>query len=129
MPAPVGAVTATAPLNGAAQAVLAVGLPIVIVGAAEVLATVALAVFVQPFAPVTVTLNAPTCKPLRFWVVALLLHIKLVPLLVSVTAPLNGVAQLVLFVGLALAVGRVGVLLIVALAVFVQPFAPVTVTV
>ena len=36
---------------------------------------------------------------------------------------------MVLFVALALAVGKVGVLAIVALDVLVQPFAPVTVTV
>ena len=58
-----------------------------------------------------------------------MLHIKLVPLLVSVTAPLNGEAQLVLFVADALAVGNVGLSVIVALDVFVQPFAPVTVTI
>ena len=49
--------------------------------------------------------------------------------MVRVTAPLKGAAQLVLLVPLALAVGNVGLLGMVAEAVLVQPFAAVTVTV
>ena len=58
-----------------------------------------------------------------------MLHAKLVPLLVNVIEPLNGEVQLVLLVGVALAVGGVSVLFTIALAVLVQPFGPVTVTV
>ncbi len=88
MPTPVGAVTATEPLKGATQAVFAKGAPIVIVGGVKASATVALAVLVQPLAAVTVTVNVPLCKALRFCVVAPLLQAKLLPLLVKLTAPL-----------------------------------------
>ncbi|MBK8474063.1 MAG: hypothetical protein IPL33_18865 [Sphingobacteriales bacterium] len=51
----VGAVTATARVIRAVQAVFAVGVPMVMAGGVELSAIVALAVFVQPFAAVTVT--------------------------------------------------------------------------
>ena len=88
MPAPVGTVTATEPLKGAIQAVFATGAPIVIVGGVKASLTVALAVFVQPLAAVTVTVYVPAETVLRFWVVAPLLQTKLLPLLVKLTAPL-----------------------------------------
>ena len=49
------------------------------------------------------------------------------PVVVKVTLPL-GVPQLVLSDALALALGKLGVLLMETLAALVQPFAPVTVT-
>ena len=52
---PVGAVTATEPVNEPVQPVFTVGLLKEILGKAGELPTVALAVFVQAFAPVTVT--------------------------------------------------------------------------
>ena len=107
---------------------LAVGVLRVMAGGIIVVLTVALAVLVQPFAAVTVTEKVPACKPLRFCVVALLLQIKFVAVVVRLTAPLGGV-QLVLSVAAALAVGLLGVLATVALAVLVQPFAAVTVTI
>ena len=58
-----------------------------------------------------------------------MLHKKLVPVVVNVTEPVKGAKQAVLFVGVALAVGGVSRLFTVALAVLLQPFAPVIVTV
>ena len=91
--------------------------------------TVPVAVFVQPFVAVTVTVYVPALTALRFWLVELLLHTNVAPLEVSVKPPLYGVEQLLLSVAVILAVGNVGVLLIVACAVFVQPLVAVTVTV
>ena len=57
-----------------------------------------------------------------------MLHKKLMPVLVNAMLPF-GEAQLVLLEATALAVGGVSVLFTVALAVLVQPFEPVIVTV
>ena len=57
-----------------------------------------------------------------------MLHKKVVPLLVKVMIPVKGAAQRVLFVVFVLAVGELGIVETLALAVLVQPFAPVTVT-
>ena len=58
-----------------------------------------------------------------------MLHKKLVPLLVNVMLPLKGAVQLVLLLGVVLAVGKLGVVETLALVVLVQPFTAVTVTV
>ncbi len=59
MPAPIGAVTDTEPLKGIAHEVFSVGVLNVTVGGTIASFTVALDVFVQPLAEVTVTVNVP----------------------------------------------------------------------
>ena len=61
--------------------------------------------------------------------VVLLLHTNVAPLEVNVNPPLYGAVQLLLGMGAMVAVGNIGVLLIVACAVLVQPLEAVTVTV
>ena len=91
--------------------------------------TVPVAVFVQPLVAVTVTVYVPALTALRFWLVELLLQANVAPLEVSVNPPLYGAEQLLLGIEAVVAVGSVGVLLIVACAVLVQPLVAVTVTV
>ena len=90
---------------------------------------VSLAVAVQPFAPVTVTVHVPAVVTVIEAVVAPVLH-KYVPPPLAVSVVL-GTAQ-VSAKPLSLEMDAFGVVLsnvVVTLAVAVQPFAPVTVTV
>ena len=91
--------------------------------------TVPVAVLVQPLVAVTVTVYVPALTVDKFWLLLPSLHANVAPLEVSVKPPLYGVEQLLLSVGAMVAVGNVGVLLIVACVVLVEPLVAVTVTV
>ena len=69
--------------------------------------TVPVAVFVQPFAAVTVTVYVPALTALRFWLVELLLQENVAPLEVSVNPPLYGAEQLLLGIEAVVAVGKI----------------------